>query len=242
MNILVFQIVLLLLLAFLGGCALGCWLKRIFTAQEIGVSIPVPPELLVTEPEEDETAAESMEDETAEVPAVSDDAQPSAASSPVPADDQPAAEKTAAKADTMAATGKEAATADGSPKQEEKTPTPEPAISEPEKETSAPVDEERGELIEVATDGELGGRQPKGFREPRDGKADDLKKIRGIGKVNESKLNSAGIWHADQIAAWTDQEAEWIDGYLGFPGRVAREDWIGQAKALAEGKATSAKS
>ncbi len=38
---------------------------------------------------------------------------------------------------------------------------------------------------------------------PRGGKADNLTRIKGIGTVNEGKLHALGIFHFDQIAAWT---------------------------------------
>ena len=80
------------------------------------------------------------------------------------------------------------------------------------------------------------GEKPALLGGARDGGADDLKKIKGIGKVNEGRLNSFGIWHFDQIAGWGDEEAEWVDNFLTFPGRIGREDWIGQAKKLAAQK------
>ncbi|MCW5696275.1 MAG: 50S ribosomal protein L21 [Bauldia sp.] len=65
------------------------------------------------------------------------------------------------------------------------------------------------------------------------GAADDLKKIAGIGPVLEGKLNALGITRFDQIAAFTAEDTAKIDDALHFKGRVEREDWIGQAKALA---------
>ena len=79
------------------------------------------------------------------------------------------------------------------------------------------------------------GSKPAGIAAARDGKADDLKRISGIGRVNEGKLNALGIFHFDQIAAWSRQEIRWVGTYLAFPGRITREDWIGQAKTLTEG-------
>ncbi|TIV06476.1 MAG: NADH-quinone oxidoreductase subunit E, partial [Mesorhizobium sp.] len=38
-----------------------------------------------------------------------------------------------------------------------------------------------------------------------------------------------------QVASWTKAEREWVDGYLSLRGRIEREDWVKQAKALAEG-------
>lgn len=84
-----------------------------------------------------------------------------------------------------------------------------------------------------------GGSKPVGLATPRGGKADDLKRIRGIGKQNEGRLHGLGIWHFDQIAAWSGDEAAWVGGYLAFPGRIEREDWIGQAKILAAGQQTA---
>ncbi len=73
---------------------------------------------------------------------------------------------------------------------------------------------------------------------PRDGKKDNLTRIKGIGVKIDALLNSVGVYHFDQIAAWTDKEANWIDHHLSFPGRSKRDDWVGQAKLLAEGKET----
>lgn len=67
------------------------------------------------------------------------------------------------------------------------------------------------------------------------GKADDLKKISGVGPVLEGKLNNLGIYHFNQVAAFTAEEIVQIDAELNFKGRIDRDDWLGQAKALAAG-------
>ncbi len=82
------------------------------------------------------------------------------------------------------------------------------------------------------------GERPTGLASPRNGKADDLKRIRGIGPQNEGRLHGLGIWHFDQIAGWTADNALWVGSYLAFPGRIEREDWVGQAKLLAAGAET----
>lgn len=82
------------------------------------------------------------------------------------------------------------------------------------------------------------GTKPAGLVAPRGGKADDLKRIGGIGKQNEGRLHGLGVWHFEQIAAWSPDEITWVGGYLAFPGRIEREDWVGQAKALAKGEDT----
>jgi NADH-quinone oxidoreductase subunit E len=79
------------------------------------------------------------------------------------------------------------------------------------------------------------GSRPKGLAAARESKADDLKRIKGIGKVNEGKLNALGIFHFNQVAAWGRPEIRWVGTYLAFPGRIDREDWIAQAALLATG-------
>lgn len=85
---------------------------------------------------------------------------------------------------------------------------------------------------------EFQGTRPAGFVAARGGVADDLKLVKGIGKQNEGRLHGLGIWHFAQIAAWTPENVEWVGGYLAFPGRIEREDWVGQAKLLATGAET----
>ena len=48
----------------------------------------------------------------------------------------------------------------------------------------------------------------------------------------QSTLYSIGVFHFDQIAAWTPDNVEWVGTYLAFPGRIEREDWVAQAAAL----------
>ena len=79
----------------------------------------------------------------------------------------------------------------------------------------------------------LEGARPQGVSAPFNGVADDLQKITGIGPVLEQKLNGIGIYHFSQIAAWTEQEVEWVDNFLEFKGRIARDNWIDQARELA---------
>ncbi|MER8750431.1 ATP-binding cassette domain-containing protein [Mesorhizobium sp. M1050] len=73
---------------------------------------------------------------------------------------------------------------------------------------------------------------------PRGGKADNLTRIKGIGSVNEKKLNDHGIFHFDQIGAWKKADVEAAEAYLAFDGRIAREEWVKQARLLSQGKDT----
>jgi predicted flap endonuclease-1-like 5' DNA nuclease len=81
--------------------------------------------------------------------------------------------------------------------------------------------------------------RPEALDAPRDGKADDLKKIKGVGPKLEKVCNELGFYHFDQIANWTEAEVAWVDDNLkGFKGRVSRDNWVEQAKTLAAGGET----
>jgi NADH-quinone oxidoreductase subunit E len=69
---------------------------------------------------------------------------------------------------------------------------------------------------------------------PRDGKADDLKRIVGVGPVLERLLNEVGVWHFDQIAGWKARDIAFVDAKLKtFKGRITRDEWVKQARLLA---------
>lgn len=80
---------------------------------------------------------------------------------------------------------------------------------------------------------EVAEKQPETLAAPRDGKPDDLKKLKGVGPKLEALLHELGVFHFDQIAAWTPEEVAWVDERLSFKGRIEREGWIAQAKELA---------
>jgi NADH-quinone oxidoreductase subunit E len=65
---------------------------------------------------------------------------------------------------------------------------------------------------------------------------DDLKKIPGIGPRLEKVLNDRGIARFADIAGLSKAALRKLDGELGLEGRVIRDDWAGQAKALSGGK------
>ena len=62
---------------------------------------------------------------------------------------------------------------------------------------------------------------------------DDLKIISGIGPFIEKKLNALGIYTFRQIVNFTVEDREKVnDAIEYFPGRIMRDDWIGQAKKI----------
>lgn len=83
------------------------------------------------------------------------------------------------------------------------------------------------------------GKKPEVLSAARESGPDDLKMIKGVGPKLEQLLHSMGFYHFDQIAKWTEEEISWVDQNLeGFKGRVSRDNWVEQAKLLADGKET----
>ena len=97
------------------------------------------------------------------------------------------------------------------------------AIVEEQKPTSNP--EKKEAIVDEPTVVE-----PELLSNPRDGKKDDLTKIKGIGVKLETKLNDAGIYHFDQIANWTEENIKWIEKHTPLNNRIKKEPWVGQAK------------
>ena len=66
---------------------------------------------------------------------------------------------------------------------------------------------------------------------------DDLKLINGIGPFIEKKLNALEIFTFKQISKFTPKDIEAVNKAIEFfPGRIVRDDWVGQAKELADRK------
>ena len=81
-------------------------------------------------------------------------------------------------------------------------------------------------------------KAPETLTAAREGGADDLKLLKGVGPKLEQTLNELGFFHFDQIAEWTEAEVAWVDARLKFKGRIERDGWIDQAKQLASGEET----
>ncbi|MFT4663710.1 MAG: putative flap endonuclease-1-like 5' DNA nuclease [Polaribacter sp.] len=65
------------------------------------------------------------------------------------------------------------------------------------------------------------------------GEKNDLKKINGIGPFIEKKLNDIGIFTYQQISQFdADLILQITAAIQFFPGRINRDDWVGQAKKL----------
>ena len=112
-------------------------------------------------------------------------------------------------------------------------PEPAPAsAAEPASVTVPVVQAPEVEAVENAV-------RPEALSGARDGGADDLKMIKGVGPKLEIMLNELGFYHFDQIAGWSAAEVAWVnDNLAGFKGRVSRDNWVEQARKLASGQET----
>jgi predicted flap endonuclease-1-like 5' DNA nuclease len=99
---------------------------------------------------------------------------------------------------------------------------------------------DKGEISSSVGKGSVGdlGKKPSTLAKARSSKGDNLTLIDGVGNAIEKKLYALGIYHFDQIAAWTKDNETWVSNEIGFPGRSERENWVKEAKTLASGGTT----
>ena len=62
---------------------------------------------------------------------------------------------------------------------------------------------------------------------------DDLTQITGVGPYIEQKLNEIGIYTYDQISRFNWEDIQTVTEMIDFfPGRMERDNWVGQAERL----------
>ena len=105
------------------------------------------------------------------------------------------------------------------------------AVKEEEPKAEVPEAEARPAPAKKADTGAMDSR---GRLAAPQGEADDLKKIKGVGKVLEGKLNDAGIFHFWQVAALSAEQISELEEEMSFPGRIERDNWVEQAAELAK--------
>ena len=119
-------------------------------------------------------------------------------------------------------------------------PTPDPDTDiEPilsEDELTDEVDRQQVELLKTQKSqfGVMGDRiEVEAVETPTSYSDDDLTKIEGIGPFIEKKLKEAGITSFAQLASMDQSAIDQVTAAIQFfPGRIERDDWVGQAKKL----------
>lgn len=210
------EIALLMLAAFLIGCLVGYFLRRMISADapapaasqgNAGASTSASAPAAAASSASTSSATTEKKEATPK-PAAAKKA-PAKSTASKPAAKKPAAKKPAAAKKTAA-----------------KSTAAKPAAS---KSTAAKPAAKKAPAKAAASDG-----KPETLSAPRGGQKDDLKNIKGIGPKIEGILNGMGIYHFDQVASWGRKEVKWVDEELSFKGRIDREKWIAQAKKLAK--------
>ncbi len=118
----------------------------------------------------------------------------------------------------------------------ETTDEPEPLLAD--EETTDEVDRQQVELLKTqkAQFGVMGDRiSVEAVEASPTYTKDDLTKIEGIGPFIEKKLNEIGIISFHQLAKMDQQEIDRVTAAIQFfPGRIERDNWVGQAVKLVE--------
>jgi large subunit ribosomal protein L19 len=71
----------------------------------------------------------------------------------------------------------------------------------------------------------------KGFKKPK-GEAEDLTQIKNIGADLAARLKQLNCIKIEQIANFSGEDIANVEDALNLNGRIQKEDWIGQARAL----------
>jgi large subunit ribosomal protein L21 len=126
--------------------------------------------------------------------------------------------------DSILADGKKAPAKKAAPKKEA-APAKEAAPKATAKKPAAKKDEAAKPAAKKAA--------PK--KEAAPAKADDLTKMKGLGKVFAGKLEAEGITTFAQIAKMKKADVEALEEKIGASGKFESNDWVAQAKELAKG-------
>ncbi|MCP4817705.1 MAG: NADH-quinone oxidoreductase subunit E [Shimia sp.] len=123
-------------------------------------------------------------------------------------------------------------------------PTPKPAVKQGEEAKKA-KSEDKPKAEEKPKKAAKKAEKPKAEKAPAKKKApkaaagaDDLKLLKGVGPALEKKLHANGVTSFAQVAAWNAEDIADMDDKLSFKGRIERDNWVEQAKLLAEGGET----
>jgi large subunit ribosomal protein L21 len=113
-------------------------------------------------------------------------------------------------------------------------------------------------IDEILTGGAKPSRRPAAAKEAQDSaaaaepaakaekaapasRAQDVTLIGGVGPALKKKLEAAGYGTLEAIAALSEEDVARLDAELKLGGRIARDEWVEQAKELLAGKPPRAK-
>lgn len=94
--------------------------------------------------------------------------------------------------------------------------------------------EQAAEPVRIAAQTAARRSKPPVLPAARNGAPDDLTLIEGVSLLQQTTMYSLGVFHFDQIAAWSEENVAWVDQYLRLQGRIGEQEWLEQARELAE--------
>lgn len=97
----------------------------------------------------------------------------------------------------------------------------------------APAPEQEATPVRVAAEPAARRAKPPVLGAARNGAPDDLTLIEGVSLLQQTTMYSLGVFHFDQIAAWSEENVAWVDQYLRLQGRIEEQEWLEQARELA---------
>ena len=214
---LIIQSLILVALAYLVGCIVGSFLKKIFGSSE-------PEQMAVAGAANSEAAKPALREasnvaEKAPVTSKEPEAEPVALVSEEP--------------ETSEEPQEEAETSVEAEEEPEKEETEKEGLAKEEAEAEETGEEQESEAEETQVQDE-----PKDEKPSKSSKKDDLTRIKGIGPVIERKLNAIGVDSYSQIASWRKLDRDAFSEKLSFKGRIERDNWVPQARVLADGRET----
>ena len=115
---------------------------------------------------------------------------------------------------------------------------------EPRRVAQAPPETAPGAKAEPPTDSSSPAtrrEKPHVLPAARNGAPDDFTLIEEVSVLQQTTLYSIGVFHFDQIAAWTPANVAWVDQYLRLRGRIDDEEWVEQARDLSRGGVDAAR-
>jgi predicted flap endonuclease-1-like 5' DNA nuclease len=213
MTELLWQTILLLALAFFVGAVLACSLKRRFYyGQSVTAAASPAAATAVAQPNDDQPKIEAA-------PRTGDEGQRFERAL--------SGEKTAAAVATAAPAGLVVPPTTVKVQSSKSKPQPAPAPSSAEFQQGIP-------RVSVAT----GSGAPLPPDEGGAGPSDDFTRIDGVDSSIDGRLKQQGIRRLGDLANLTAIDVKGLSEALHLGGRIERENWVGQAKILADGRET----
>ena len=125
--------------------------------------------------------------------------------------------------------------ADGKKAPAKKKAAPKKADAAPKNEAAPKAEAKAPAAKKEAAEKKPAAKKAAPKKEAAPAAADDLTKMKGLGKVFAGKLEAEGITTFAQIAKMKKADIDALEEKIGAAGKFESNDWVAQAKELAKG-------